>query len=65
MTDQTSTCFGCYWYEACGSPTPCDDFTPMDNRQDIAYYHNTQQENAAEYQRWIAEMNDKRGANPS
>lgn len=47
-----SKCLNCYWMRQCGNNdiTPCYDYTPMADEQDILEYEADLQERHAEYQ---------------
>lgn len=57
MDSSINKCSGCYWYEQCGGELPCDDFTPLDGRDDISFYHQIIKENSREYRSLLEEVN--------
>ena len=38
MNDNALTCHGCYWADKCLCDKRCDDFTPIEQSEDIPYY---------------------------
>ena len=45
MNDNALTCHGCYWADKCLCDKRCDDFTPIEQSDDIPYYESILQEN--------------------
>lgn len=54
------TCDSCIWCGRCGQePTrlsTCEDYSPVDDRDDFTYYEMVLAENAAEYADLVSEM---------
>lgn len=44
-------CDSCYWQDQCNSRRKCDDYTPIEDSEDISYYQAILQENAEFYRR--------------
>ena len=42
------TCFGCIWEGACYGNVKCNDYSPIDEEESIAYYLNILFENQQE-----------------
>lgn len=49
MSKCDNTCHGCLWADSCGFDSRCDDYTPMNDEQDIAYYEKILEENGKVY----------------
>lgn len=49
MNKCDSTCHGCLWADNCNFGNRCDDYTPMNDEQDISYYKDILKENDREY----------------
>ena len=55
MDSGNNKCF--YWCEQCGGDSPCDDYTPLDEHEDVRFYNNILKENAEEYRSMLKEVN--------
>ena len=53
MDYDEKTCHGCYWAGNCPESSRCDDYTPLDDSLESAYYAKVIQENAKEYEKLI------------
>lgn len=58
MGSSINKCSCCYWCEQCGGELPCDDFTPLNEQEDIKFYRNDLKERAEEYDSLIEEMRE-------
>lgn len=52
----TKFCSSCIWADQCGQEELCDDYSPTDDSEDFTYYRTVLDENAAEYEELMAEM---------
>lgn len=56
MKSSASTCSGCYWNGQCDCECPCDDFTPLEQQDDLEFYQEVLAENKEEYCSFVEEM---------
>lgn len=52
------SCCGCLWEDICEFYCPCNDYTPCDDSDLLAYYAAIQAENFEEYKLMIDDYSD-------